>query len=135
MNHLQIQHHPQSFNIVQTPPYIYSNGNMNLPPHTKIMRPPYGNEVFSNQLIWLIDFLKKLEQDKIKVYSKPTAACPYPAMNPLFTWALQQIPLFAHFTDLFEGFEPHPHLKAFHQFSLQNIGLVTSPQPIPNYIF
>jgi hypothetical protein len=42
---------------------------------------------------------------------------------------------FAHFIDLFQGFEAHPHLKVFHQFAVQNIGLVTSPQPIPIYIF
>ena len=126
---------PLFFNCAQTPPNVYPSGSGCFTSNVAMVRPAFGDIIFSQIALGVINVIKQLEQDKIKVYAKPTAACPYPAMNPLFAWVLQQAPLFAHFIDLFEGFEPHPHLKAFHQFSLQNIGVVTSPQPIPNYIF
>ncbi|MGQ4613115.1 hypothetical protein ACUIJ1_09455 [Acinetobacter junii] len=126
---------PLFVNHTQTPPNVYPSGTGGFTSNVTIVRPAFGDILFSQIALGLINFSKQLEQAKIKVYAKPTAACPYPAMNPLFVWALQQAPLFAHFIDLFEGFEPHPHLEGFRQFSLQNIGLVTSPQPIPNYIF
>ena len=126
---------PLFVNHTQTPPNVYPSGNGCFTSNVTIARPAFGDILFSQAALGVINVTKQLEQDKIKVYAKPTAACPYPAMNPLFAWALQQALLFAHFIDLFEGFEPHPHLKAFHQFSLQNIGVVTSPQPVPNYIF
>lgn len=125
---------PLFFNHAQTQPNVYPNGNESVPPYIGMIRPIFGDTTFSKIALGLINFTKQLEQAKIKAYPKPTAACPCPAMNPLFIWALQQAPLFAHFIDLFEGFEPHPHLKAFHQFSLQNIGVATSPQPVPIYI-
>lgn len=126
---------PLFVNHTQTLPNVYPSENGGFTSNVTITRPAFGDILFSQIAFGLINFTKQLEQAKIKGYPKPTAACPYPAMNPLFIRALQQVPLFAHFIDLFEGFEPHPHLKAFHQFSLQNIGVVTSPQPIPNYIF
>ncbi|RZG68421.1 hypothetical protein EXE25_05030 [Acinetobacter bouvetii] len=126
---------PLFVNHTQTPPNVYPSGNGGFTSNVTMVRPAFGDTLFSQIALGVINFTKQLEQAKIKVYPKPTAAYPYPAMNPLFIWALQQAPLCAHFTDLFEGFEPHPHLKAFHQFALENIGVVTSPQPVPNYIF
>ncbi|MBK5646978.1 MAG: hypothetical protein I4N51_07640, partial [Acinetobacter sp.] len=112
---------PLFVNHTQTPPNVYPSGTGGFTSNVTMVRPAFGDILFSQIALGLINFSKQLEQAKIKVYAKPTAACPYPAMNPLFVWALQQAPLFAHFIDLFEGFEPHPHLEGFRQFSLQNI--------------
>lgn len=76
-----------------------------------MVRPAFGDILFSQTALGVINITKQLEQDKIKVHPKPIVACPYPAMNLVFAWALQQVQPFAYFIDLFEGFEKHPHLN------------------------
>lgn len=125
----------QFFNVAQTPPHVYPNGNNGFLTNGTMVRPTYGDRMFNQIAFGLINGSKLLEQDKIKVFPKATATVPYPQMNPLCAWILDQVKIFAHFIDLFQGFEAHPHLKVFHKFAVQNIGLVTSPQPIPITIF
>lgn len=72
--------------------------------------------------------MKQLEQDKIKVFPKATALNPYPLMNPLCSWMLQQVKIFAIYTDLFEEIWGTSSLKGFHKFAVDNISLMTSPQ-------
>lgn len=135
MNHLQVQNHTHLFNIAQEVPNVYPNGNVNSSSNIIITRPPYANGYFEKIAFGLIDFLKKLEQDTIKVFSKPTAICPYPPMNPLCVWVLHQIPQFAHFIDLFDGFEANPYLDVFHKFAVENSQLMISLQPVPNHMW
>ncbi|MEG0029670.1 hypothetical protein [Acinetobacter sp.] len=135
MNYLQAQHHPQSFNLAQTPPNVYPNNHVNLSSNMTIMRPPYANPYFEQTVFGLIDFQKKLEQDTIKVFPKPTSAYPNPLMNPLCYFALQQMPLFSHFVDLFNGFETNPYLDVFHKFAVENSQLMRPLQPVPNHIW
>ncbi len=135
MNYLQAQHHPHLFNVAQAAPNVYPNGNVNVSSNMTIMRPPYANEFFEKIVFGLIDFLKKLEQDTIKVFAKPTAICPYPPMNPLCYFALEQMQLFSHFVDLFNGFEANPYLNVFHKFAVENSQLMRSLQPVPNHMW
>ena len=136
MNQVFIQNtQPHFFNMAQTPPHVYPNGNEGFPVNSIMVKPTYGDPIFNQIAFGLINVSKLLELDKIKVFPKATPTVPNPPMNQLCAWALHHVRPFAHFIDLFEGFEVHPHLKVFHKFALQNIGLVTSPQPIPNYIF
>ncbi|WP_151730885.1 hypothetical protein [Acinetobacter junii] len=136
MNQIFIQNtQPHFFNMAQTPPNVYPNGNEGFSVNSIMVKPTYGDPIFNQISFGLINLSKLLEQDKIKVFPKATPTVPNPPMNQLCAWALHHVRPFAHFIDLFEGFEVHPHLKVFHKFALQNICLVTSPQPIPNYIF
>ena len=122
---------PLFFNHTQIPQNVYPSGDLTL----AFVRPNYGDESMGRCSLAIIHTMKQLEQDKIKVFPKATALNPYPLMNPLCSWMLQQVKIFAIYTDLFEGFEVHPHLKAFHKFAVDNISLMTSPQPIPAHIF
>lgn len=135
MNYLQTQHNAQSFNTVLVAPNVYPNHYVNLLSNTPIVRPQYADEYFEQIAFGLIDFLKQLEQDKIKVFPKPTSAYPNPSMNPLCYFALQQMPLFSYFVDLFSGFEANPYLNVFQKFAVENLQLLRSPQQIPNYMW
>lgn len=126
---------PLFINHTQTPPNVYPNNHVNLSFDIKITRPPYANGYFEQTAFGLIDFQKKLEQDTIKVFPKPTLAYPNPLMNPLCYFALQQMPLFSQFVDLFNGFETNPYLKVFHKFAVENSQLMRSLQPVPNHIW
>lgn len=132
MNYLQTQLTPQSFNTVLAAPNVYPNHYVNFSSNTPIVRPQYANEYFEQIAFGLIDLLKQLEQDKIKVFPKPTVAYPNPLMNPLCCFALQQMSLFSHFVDHFNGFEANPYLNVFQKFAVENLQLMRSPQQIPN---
>jgi len=136
MNQVFLQNtQPNFFNMAQTPPNIYPNGNSAFHSHISIIRPQYGNEGFSGLSNWLIDFLKKLEQDRNNIYSKPTAAILHPFMNPDFVCALNQISPFSYFIDLFYSFEVNPYLDVFQRFAVENRRLVESPQTTPSHIW
>lgn len=126
---------PLFVNNAQTPPNVYPNNHVNLSSNITITLPPYANEGFEKTAFGLIDFLKKLEQDTIKVFSKPTAICPYPPMNLLCYFALQQMPSFSYFIGLFDGFEANPYLGVFHKFAVENSQLMRSLQPVPNHMW
>ncbi|MEB3753754.1 hypothetical protein [Acinetobacter sp. MD2(2019)] len=98
--------------------------------HTQTPPTFYVNEHFMQMACGLIDFQKKLEQDKIKVYPKPTAACPYPAMNPIFVWAINQMQQLSIDTNIFNGFEVNPYLNVLQKFAVENSQLLNYPQPI-----
>ncbi|MBJ9903910.1 hypothetical protein [Acinetobacter bereziniae] len=136
MNQLLTQNtQPHFFNMTQTPPNVYPNGNSTFHSHISIIRPQYGNEGFSQLLNWLIDFLKKLEQDRNKMYPKPTVAILQPFMNPDFVFALNQISPFSYFIDLFYSFEVNPYLEVFQRLAVENRRLVESPQTTPSHIW
>lgn len=126
---------PLFFNHTQTPPNVYPNNSIGFPQNITISRPPYGNDGFMQIAFGLIDFLKQLEQDKIKVFAKPTATSPCAPMNTLCVWVLHQISQFAHFIDLFSGFEANPHLNVLHKFAVENAQLLRSLQPIPTHMW
>lgn len=136
MNLLSLQYpQPQLIPLAHTAPNVYPNDNIRPTQNITITPPSYGNDRFGKVVIGLISFLKQLEQDKIKVFPKPTITCPQPLMNPLCIWVLQQMSHFSYFIDLFDGFEAHPHLQVFHKFAVENSSLLTSVQTIPSHIW
>lgn len=136
MNQLQVLNHPHLFSTTSnTYPGVYANGNEHVQPTVILSPPSYNNSESYYILLILIDFLKKLEQDKIKVYPKPTAVCPFPLMNAVFMYVLQKMPLFAHFIHLFDKFEVQPHLQVFHKFAVENSQLTRTFQQVPSHIW
>ncbi|ENV08041.1 hypothetical protein ABE427_14905 [Acinetobacter higginsii] len=125
----------QFFNVAQTPPHVYPNGNNGFLTNGTMVRPTYGDPMFNQIAFGLINGTKLLEQDKIKMFPKATATVPYPPMNPLCYFVLQQMPLFSHFVDLFNGFEANPYLNVFQKFAVENLQLMRSPQQIPNHMW
>lgn len=126
---------PQCLQLAHAVPNIYPNNHRDLSSKIVLMRPTYADEGFGRTAFGLIDFQKKLERDTIKVFPKPTAAYPNPFMNSLCYFALQQIPLFCHFIDLFDGFEANPYLRVFHKFAVENSQLMRSLHQVPNHIW
>lgn len=135
MNHLQVQNHLHFFNIAQAVPNVYPNGNVNFSSNITLSLPPYANEGFEKTAFGLIDFLKKLEQDAIKVFPKPASDYLNPVMNPMCYFALQQMPSFSYFIGLFDGFEANPYLDVIQKFAVENSQLMLSPQLVPNHIW
>ena len=133
MNPLSLQYsQPQFVPLAHAAPNVYSNDNICPAKNITITLPCYGDNRFSEVAFGLIHFLKQLEQDKIKVFPKPTITCPHPLMNPLCIWVLQQMSHLSYFIDLFDAFESHPHLQVFHKFARENSSLLTSPQNVPS---
>lgn len=124
---------PQYLQLAHAVPNIYPNNHADSSSKPVLMRPTYADEVFGRTAFGLIDFQKKLEQDTIKVFPKPTAAYPNPFMNSLCYFALQQISPFSHFIDLFDGFEANPYLRVFHKFAVENSQLMRSLHQVPNH--
>lgn len=136
MNQLTLQHpQTQSLQLAYAVPNVYPNNHMTLSSEIALMRPSYANEGFERIAFGLIDFLKQLEHDRIRVFPKPTTTYPQPLMNPLCILALQQISPFSHYIDLFDGFEANPYLRVFHKFAVENSQLMRSVHQVHNHVW
>ncbi|WP_368559605.1 hypothetical protein [Acinetobacter indicus] len=129
-------HRPQSQCLQSTHAVsnVYPNNHVDLLSENVITRWTYADEGFGRRAFGLIDFLKQLEHDRIRVFPKPTAAYPHPFMNSLCYFALQQISPFSYFIDLFDGFETNPYLRVFHKFAVENSQLMRVANQVPSHI-
>lgn len=125
---------PQCLPLAHAVPNIYPNNHVDLLSENVITRWTYADEGFGRRAFGLIDFLKQLEHDRIRVFPKPTAAYPHPFMNSLCYFALQQISPFSYFIDLFDGFETNPYLRVFHKFAVENSQLMRVANQVPSHI-
>lgn len=125
---------PQCLQSTHAVSNVYPNNHVDLLSENVITRWTYADEGFGRSAFGLIDFLKQLEHDRIRVFPKPTAAYPHPFMNSLCYFALQQISPFSYFIDLFDGFETNPYLRVFHKFAVENSQLMRVANQVPSHI-
>lgn len=125
---------PQCLQLTHAVSNVYPNNHADLSSENVITRWTYADEGFGRRAFGLINFLKQLEHDRIRVFPKPTAAYPHPFMNSLCYFALQQISPFSYFIDLFDGFETNPYLRVFHKFAVENSQLMRVANQVPSHI-
>jgi hypothetical protein len=89
--------------MVQTPPNVYPNGSVGFPTNGTMVRPIYGDPMFNQIAFGLINATKLLEQDKIKVLPKATPTIPYPQMNQLCVWILDQVKILLILSTFFKA--------------------------------